>query len=254
MTKRISVNFHDSNLNLLSVLTGHGGQSELTPSDGVNFLIKFVENNLSKPRFPRKSFYFLIDAFSQFDFEAMTKSIIEGQNSFQQEFLNFVAEFSEGYPDDVIGMKRDMLLSRLKNMSIWQLLTLYIAISCYLNDLPFGDIPKPSSFPTFGEWANRWSQNKISRDMGMTLEDLREYAESRGGKIISEAYVNKGHKYEWECRKGHRWLQSWSAEMTGIKKDESAGWCPVCRKEIRQKLKSMSQNDIEKALMNSGVL
>jgi len=56
---------------------------------------------------------------------------------------------------------------------------------------------------------------------GQKLEELQEIAESRGGKCLSQKYINSVTKLQWECKEGHRW----HTIPTVIK---SGHWCPYC--------------------------
>ncbi len=55
----------------------------------------------------------------------------------------------------------------------------------------------------------------------LTIEEMRSIAEERGGKCLSNFYVNSQTKLLWECLKGHQW----EATPNGIK---SGTWCPYC--------------------------
>lgn len=39
----------------------------------------------------------------------------------------------------------------------------------------------------------------------LTLSDLQQIAEKKGGKCLSTKYVNSRTKYLWECAEGHQW-------------------------------------------------
>lgn len=54
------------------------------------------------------------------------------------------------------------------------------------------------------------------------IGDMRRLARDRGGKCLSEAYVNNRTKLTWVCKKGH----VWEAIPNHIK---SGTWCPVCK-------------------------
>ena len=56
----------------------------------------------------------------------------------------------------------------------------------------------------------------------LTIEEMRELAESRGGKCLSEKYVNACTKLHWQCAKGHEW------EATPGNVKNAHTWCPVC--------------------------
>ena len=63
------------------------------------------------------------------------------------------------------------------------------------------------------------------QDKKKYLEALCEIARSRGGKCLSDAYVNKNTKLTFQCHKGH----IWQTTPAIIKYEKS--WCPICRRE-----------------------
>lgn len=54
------------------------------------------------------------------------------------------------------------------------------------------------------------------------LKIAHEIAQSRGGKCLSNEYVNSHKLMSWECGDGHRW----EAQLTNIKNTQS--WCKTC--------------------------
>jgi len=54
-----------------------------------------------------------------------------------------------------------------------------------------------------------------------TIEEMREIAEERGGKCLSEEYVNGRTKLTWQCKDNHQW----EATPASIKQGH---WCPLC--------------------------
>lgn len=54
------------------------------------------------------------------------------------------------------------------------------------------------------------------------IDDMRRLARDRGGKCLSEAYVNNRTNLTWVCENGH----VWEAVPNHIK---SGTWCPVCK-------------------------
>lgn len=54
------------------------------------------------------------------------------------------------------------------------------------------------------------------------IELCKELAEKRGGKCLSEKYVNNRSPLHWECDKGHQWY----ANLDNVKNAYS--WCPTC--------------------------
>ena len=54
------------------------------------------------------------------------------------------------------------------------------------------------------------------------LQRLRDHAASKGGKCISEVYMNNRTKVRWECKLGHRWMARPKDVLNG------GTWCPRC--------------------------
>lgn len=55
-----------------------------------------------------------------------------------------------------------------------------------------------------------------------TIEKCQRIAEERGGKCLSEKYVNAHTKMKWQCSEGH----IWNTCFANIKNDNT--WCPYC--------------------------
>jgi len=53
------------------------------------------------------------------------------------------------------------------------------------------------------------------------LDELREFAKERGGKLLSTSYIRATHKLEWECADGH----TWKATAYSVKQ---GSWCKRC--------------------------
>jgi hypothetical protein len=53
--------------------------------------------------------------------------------------------------------------------------------------------------------------------------DLQKLAKSRGGKLLSQEYINTREKYDWECSLGHKFSNTWGHIRSGQ-------WCPTCSK------------------------
>ena len=68
----------------------------------------------------------------------------------------------------------------------------------------------------------------------MSRAILQKIALERGGRCLSERYINSKTKYEWECLAGHRWF----APFDKVKHRNQ--WCPVCYKNRSfEKLRSI---------------
>ena len=60
----------------------------------------------------------------------------------------------------------------------------------------------------------------------LTLEQMQEIANSRGGKCLSTEYKRCKDKLEWECSKGHRWFAT-AQSVKGTRKQKGT-WCLEC--------------------------
>ena len=77
----------------------------------------------------------------------------------------------------------------------------------------------PSRIKNQGHWCQICGGTKK-----LTIEDMHNLAKERGGRCISEIYVNNRTKLLWECAEGHQW---W-AIPNNVK--DSGQWCPKCAK------------------------
>lgn len=107
------------------------------------------------------------------------------------------------------------------------------------------------------EYGHQWSATPGSISKGswcpvcakehtkshITIEDIKQLATSRGGKCLSDTFVNNFTKLEWECAEGHQWF--------AIPGDIKAGsWCQSCsvkkRKPSTLDIKEMNKWAAEK--------
>lgn len=84
---------------------------------------------------------------------------------------------------------------------------------------------------TMGQWCPTCSKNEEK----LTIEEMRELAETKGGKCLSENYIDIKTKLLWECINGHQWMGLPAA----IKHHDS--WCPVCAGNIKKTLEEIQQ-------------
>lgn len=68
--------------------------------------------------------------------------------------------------------------------------------------------------------------------MKRSIEEMRQIARERGGKCLSNTYVNNKTKLLWECGKGHQW----EAPPSRVK---YATWCPVCAGTMKSNIEEM---------------
>ncbi len=59
----------------------------------------------------------------------------------------------------------------------------------------------------------------------VTLEDMQQIAAERGGKCVSDVYVNGRTRLKWRCARGHEWM----ARPQDVKQGR---WCPRCGSRV----------------------
>ncbi len=62
----------------------------------------------------------------------------------------------------------------------------------------------------------------------LTIEEMQTIAEKRGGKCLSETYINLSVKLKWQCVVGHEW----KATPHNVKNRNS--WCPYCKSSFNE--------------------
>jgi len=62
----------------------------------------------------------------------------------------------------------------------------------------------------------------------LTIQEMEEIAESRGGKCLSSNYINYSTNLTWQCDKEHEWDAT-------PKKKKKGTWCPICARIKRKK-------------------
>jgi len=70
-------------------------------------------------------------------------------------------------------------------------------------------------------WCRICSNVATAERRRSPLSEVHSFANSRGGKCLSNSYKNNSEKLEWQCAEGHRW----SASFHSIK---GGSWCPTC--------------------------
>lgn len=60
-----------------------------------------------------------------------------------------------------------------------------------------------------------------------TIEDCRQLATIKGGKCVSEKYINALTDLLWECSEGHQWWARYNAV-------QQISWCPSCAVDKRR--------------------
>ena len=85
-----------------------------------------------------------------------------------------------------------------------------------------------------GEWCPKCKESK-----GLTIEGMQEVALERGGKCLSDTYINSSTKLRWECQAGH----IWEATPNEIGQGK---WCPDCEGVRRFTIEGMNEIAMER--------
>ena len=90
-----------------------------------------------------------------------------------------------------------------------------------------------AAFPVIkqGGWCPVCLKKKTKEDY---LERLKAIAIERGGKCLSNEYINRITKLEFQCSKGHIWKTT-SHSIVGNK------WCPACAGVIKHTIKDIQE-------------
>jgi hypothetical protein len=75
----------------------------------------------------------------------------------------------------------------------------------------------PNSIKNAGTWCQH-----CAGCSPLTLEEMQELAETRGGKCLSTEYLGNKIKLLWQCAAGHQW----EAAPNNVK--HAGTWCPHC--------------------------
>ncbi len=77
-----------------------------------------------------------------------------------------------------------------------------------------------------GTWCLKCANLRRVFNSPGDIEKMRDLARARGGRCLSQEYVNSNTRLEWECEQGHRWR--------AVPRTVSAGsWCPICARNQR---------------------
>ena len=79
-----------------------------------------------------------------------------------------------------------------------------------------------------GHWCPKCSITKQGFSKRLTIDQMNQLAKTRGGKCLSQSYINANSHLLWECNRGHQW----SAIPNSIKR---GSWCPICARESKNR-------------------
>ncbi|TYZ56824.1 hypothetical protein C2I33_00335 [Ralstonia solanacearum] len=78
-----------------------------------------------------------------------------------------------------------------------------------------------------------WCRACYNESRRLGIESMQAVARERGGRCLSETYINKSRRLTWECHHGHVWQTSPRSIFAGH-------WCPSCA--ILDRVRSKNQN------------
>ncbi|MFC1483194.1 hypothetical protein ACFL56_02925 [Candidatus Margulisiibacteriota bacterium] len=80
-----------------------------------------------------------------------------------------------------------------------------------------------------GGWCPQCRGKSIGRGNKLTIEEMHQLAEIRGGKCLSIEYINANTKLKWQCAEGHEF----EMRPGNVKQGQ---WCPKCNTRGLKKL------------------
>ena len=89
-----------------------------------------------------------------------------------------------------------------------------------------------------GKWCS-YCYGSLTYD----IEELKRFAQTKGGECLSSSYKAGYDEYRWKCHKGHTWKATWNNIRNGT-------WCDECFKEslhysIEEINESVKEKNIE---------
>jgi hypothetical protein len=76
-----------------------------------------------------------------------------------------------------------------------------------------------------GSWCPRCRLGPGRSTQRLSIDDMHETAGERGGRCVSEHYVNANTKLRWQCAQGHEWLARPAQVRQG-------SWCRICSSSV----------------------
>jgi hypothetical protein len=73
-----------------------------------------------------------------------------------------------------------------------------------------------------GAWCAKCARLANAEQMRFPIEMLKKHAKKKGGKFLSQNYINSNTPVKWQCREGHIWM---APAFSVLKKDS---WCGKC--------------------------
>lgn len=79
-----------------------------------------------------------------------------------------------------------------------------------------------------------WCRKCFFESQKDTLDDLKQFARTKGGKCLAKRYEDTNQRIEWECGSGHKWI----ARPGQVK---HGSWCPHCSGTARGTIEEMKE-------------
>ena len=73
----------------------------------------------------------------------------------------------------------------------------------------------------YGSWCPECKRQKLSIPRKHDIQAMKKLAQTKGGRCVSQTYINPITKLKWECSRGHQW----EATPNNI---QQGRWCPLC--------------------------
>ncbi|MDM5332136.1 hypothetical protein QUF56_02635 [Ureibacillus composti] len=79
-----------------------------------------------------------------------------------------------------------------------------------------------------GSWCHVCRNERIGdAKRKYTIEDLKDFAKTKGGECLSTMFKNVMEPIEWRCADGHTWKTAFNVVKNG-------GWCPHCAGNVKK--------------------
>jgi len=99
------------------------------------------------------------------------------------------------------------------------------------------------TIPSLIKNRNAWCPACASSKRRLAIEEMQKLAESKGGKCLSDTYVNSRTELKWQCEEGHIW------ETTPDTVKYSGIWCTICSRKSTSNMKAGASSYAEEILL-----
>ena len=97
---------------------------------------------------------------------------------------------------------------------------------------------KPNGFHS-GTWCPLCPRRMKGKPARLSIEEMQEIAEQRGGKCLSSTYINAHTNLKWRCSEG----DEWDAKPAYVK---LGTWCPACSGRQKLSLEILQAEAVER--------